>query len=64
MMGLDVGTVNAKWTPAVAAQTIKDSERAPASGAFSYSSVVRMLLYLSGHTCPDMFCLKSCMRRL
>ncbi len=25
----------------------------PASGGFNYSSVVGMLLYLAGHTCPD-----------
>jgi hypothetical protein len=52
-MGLDVGTVTAKWMPAEAAPLVKDSEGALATGAFSYSSVVGMLLYLSGHTRPD-----------
>ncbi len=27
--------------------------RSAASGDFNYSSVVGMLLYLAGHTCPD-----------
>jgi hypothetical protein len=31
-----------------------------ASGAFSYSSVVGMLLYLSGHTCPDITFAVNC----
>ncbi len=52
-MGLDVGTVTPKWTPAGAAPLVKDSEGTLATGAFSYSSVVGMLLYLSSHTCPD-----------
>ncbi len=52
-LGLDVGTVTPKWTPAEAALLVKDSEGAPATGTFSYSSVVGMMLYLSGHTYPD-----------
>jgi hypothetical protein len=52
-MGLDIGTVTPKWTPAEAAPPVKDAEVAPATGAFSYSRVVGMLLYLSGHTRPD-----------
>jgi hypothetical protein len=74
-MGLDVGTVTPMWTPAEAAPLVKDSEGALATGAFSYSSVVGMLLYLSGHTCPDiayavncaawyMFCPRHHMRML
>jgi hypothetical protein len=52
-MGLYLGTVTPKWMPAEAAPMVKDAEGAPATGAFSYSSVVGMLLYLSGHTRPD-----------
>jgi hypothetical protein len=52
-MGLDVGAVTPKWTPAESAPLVKDAEGTPATGAFSYSSVVGMLLYLSGHTHPD-----------
>ena len=44
-----------KWTPSEAAPLVKDAEGAPATGAFSYSSVVGMLLYLSGHTCPNIY---------
>jgi hypothetical protein len=62
-MGLDVGTVNSKWTPAEAAPLIKDSEGDPASGTFSYSSVVGMLLYLSGHTRPDIAYAVNCAAR-
>jgi hypothetical protein len=62
-MGLDVGTVNPKWTPAEAAPLVKDSEGAPASGDFSYSSVVGMLLYLSGHTRPDIAYAVNCAAR-
>ncbi len=59
-MGLDVGTVTPKWTPAEAAPLVKDSEGAPETGAFSYSSVVGMLLYLSDHTCPDIAYAVNC----
>ena len=62
-MGLDVGTVNPKWTPAEATPLLKDAEGAPASGAFSYSSVVGMLLYLSGHTRPDIAYAVDCAAR-
>ncbi len=54
------GTVTPKWTPAEAAPLVKDSEGAPETGAFSYSSVVGMLLYLSGHTCSDIAYAVNC----
>jgi hypothetical protein len=59
-MVLDIGTVTPKWTPAEAAPLVKVAEGAPATGAFSYSSVVGMLLYLSGHTCPDIAYAVNC----
>jgi hypothetical protein len=59
-MGLDIGTVNPKWMPAEAAPLVKDAEGALETGAFSYSSVVGMLLYLSGHTCPDIAYAVNC----
>ena len=68
-MGLDVGTVNGKATPAQNAPLAKDVDGLDGKGDFSYLSVVGMLLYLSGHLRPDiayavncaacyMFCLK------
>ncbi len=62
-LGLDVGTVTPKWMPAEAAPLVKNSEGAPATGAFSYSSVVGMLLYISGHTCPDIAYAVDCAAR-
>jgi hypothetical protein len=59
-MGLDVGTVTPKCTPAEAASLVKDAEGALATGAFSYSSVVGMLLCLSGHSCPDIAYAVNC----
>ena len=62
-MGLDVGTVSPKWTPAEAAPLVRDTDGAPAMGAFSYSSVVGMLLYLSGHSRPDIAYAVNCAAR-
>ena len=62
-MGLDAGTLNPKWTPAQTAPLCKDSEGAPAMNSFSYSSVVGMLLYLSGHTRPDIAYAVNCAAR-
>ncbi len=59
-IGLDVGTVTPKRTPAEAAPLVKDAEGALATGAFSYSSVVGMLLYLPGHTHPDITYAVNC----
>ena len=52
-----------KHTPSESKPLIKDLDGEPASGAFSYSSVVGMLLYLSGHTRPDIaFSVNCCAR--
>jgi hypothetical protein len=52
-LGLDNGQVKGKYTPSESKLLVKNINREAASGAFSYSSVVGMLLYLSGHTHRD-----------
>jgi len=62
-LGLDEGTVNGKFTPSESTPLAKDEDGIPASGTFSYSSVVGMLLYLSGHTRPDIAYAVNCCAR-
>ena len=50
-LGLDSKLSINKWTPAETAPLVKDEDGEPPQGSFSYSSVVGMLLYLSGHSC-------------
>ena len=49
-VGLDDGYACGKHTLAEAKPLIKDEDGVAAAEGFSYSSVVGMLLYLSGHT--------------
>ena len=49
-MALDDGYAQGKHTPAKTKPVVKDEDGAAASEGFSYSSVVGMFLYLSGHT--------------
>ncbi len=50
-LGLDDGYANGKHTPAESKPFVKDADGEGAYGGFvCYSSVVGMLLYLSGHT--------------
>ncbi|KAL7460189.1 hypothetical protein ACHAXS_000653 [Conticribra weissflogii] len=50
---LNVGTANGKFTPAKGKPPAKHAHGGSVSSNFNYSSVVGMLLYLAGHTCPD-----------
>jgi hypothetical protein len=60
-LGLDDGA-KGKFTPSESKPLVKDVN-GELAGAFSYSSVVGMLLYLSGHTRPDItFAVNCCAR--
>ncbi len=62
-LGLDDGLVKGKYTPSESKPLVKNLNGEATSGAFSYSSVVGMLLYLSGHTQPDItFAVNCCAR--
>jgi hypothetical protein len=62
-LGLDDGLFKGKFTPSESKPLVKNLNGEAASGAFSYSSVVGMLLYLSGHACPDItFAVNCCAR--
>ena len=50
---LYVGAVNGEATPAEANSFMKDTDEEVAHSDFSCHSVVGMLLYLSGHSQPD-----------
>ncbi len=45
---------NAKGTPAERKPLVKDENGEPQQDTFNQASVVGMLLYLSGHTRPDL----------
>ena len=60
-MGLEDATP--KLTPSEGAPLVKNAEGENASGQFSYSSVVGMLLYLSGHSQPDIAYAVNCCAR-
>jgi len=62
-LGLDDGYARVKHTPAETRPLVKDADGAPAVEGFSYASVVGMLLYLSGHTRPDIAYAVNCCAR-
>ena len=62
-LGLDDETSTPKGTPCIKAPLHKDLDGDPISGAFNYPSVVGMLLYLAGHSRPDISYAVSCAAR-
>ena len=62
-LGLDDGSVNVKYTPAESTPLIKKFDGEEAHGQFSYSSVVGMMLYLAGHSRPDITYAVNCCAR-
>ena len=64
-LGLDSKLSTSKWTPAEATPLTRDEGGEPPQGSFSYSSVVGMLLYLSGHSRPDIaYAVNCCVRSM
>jgi hypothetical protein len=62
-LGLCSQNTTALRTPAEASPLPKDADGEPASGTFNYAAVVGMLLYLSGHSRPDIaFAVHQCAR--
>jgi hypothetical protein len=61
-LGLDDGYAKGH-TPAKTKALVKDADGEVAHGGFSYSSVVGMLLYLSGHTCLNIAYTVNCCAR-
>ena len=53
-MGFDVNETTTKKSPAERQPLTKDEDGEPPQETFSYASIVGMLLYLSGHTRPDL----------
>lgn len=51
--GLDCGKVDTQWMLAERSSLVKDENGSDVEGDFNYVSVVDILLYFSGHTCPD-----------
>ena len=60
---LNLGDTPGKETPAVYGSLAKDPNGEPMNGTFNYASVIGMLLYLSGHSRPDLsFAVSQCAR--
>ena len=62
-VGMDYGMPKCKFTTSEAKPLVKDENDRPVSGVFSYSSVLGMLLYISGNSHPDVALAVSCCYR-
>jgi hypothetical protein len=60
---LDDEYAKGKHTPVKTKALVKDADEEVAHGGFSYSSVIGMLLYLSGHTRPNIAYVVNCCAR-
>jgi hypothetical protein len=54
------GYAKGKHTPAESKPLVKDADKEGVHGGFSYSSLVGMLLHLSGHTQPNIAYAVNC----
>jgi hypothetical protein len=62
-LGLNDGYAWGRHTPAENKPLVKDEDAVAAAKGFSYSSVVGMLIYLAGHTQPDITYAVNCCAR-
>ena len=62
-LGLDSKLATNKYTPAEAKPLTRDVDGEGPQGSFSYASVVGMLLYLAGHSRPDIAYAVNCCAR-
>eukprot|EP00956_Cyclotella_meneghiniana_P040385 scaffold194139_cov44-Cyclotella_meneghiniana.AAC.1 len=62
-LGLDSKLAKNKCTPAEATPLTRDEDGAGPQGSYSYASVVGMMLYLAGHTRPDIAYAVNCCAR-
>jgi hypothetical protein len=62
-LGLDDGYAKGEHTPAESKPLVKDADREGVHGGFCYSIVVGMLLFLSGHTQPNIAYAVNCCAR-
>ncbi|KAL7460298.1 hypothetical protein ACHAXS_001818, partial [Conticribra weissflogii] len=62
-LDLDDPSTKLKATPADRKPLVKDADGPPSDVAFSYASVVGMLLYLAGHSRPDIAYAVNCCAR-
>lgn len=59
-LGSVVDTVNGKAMPAQNAPLVREIKGLDSKGCFSYLSIIRMLLYLSGHLWPGIAYVVNC----